>query len=157
MPTRLARNVCTRLAHILARYLARAKEAAGRLSDRAVVDLARSLDRMGGASSGFLVVLVTHMKLFSYRRNDFLNALHLLAFQGFDPASLVLPRGFSYRLGCRLAGNAMTTSVLGAIIMAALVFIFPGRNEEGPLLKPAAPRDMVACSHADSSDSDADI
>ena len=104
-----------------------------------MVDVARGMERSLCRQPGQINALVKHVKLFSFHRGGFYNAHHLLAFQGLDPARISLPKNFSYRTACRIAGNMMTTSVIGGLTLCALAFCLPGPDGEGPLLHIAGP------------------
>ena len=113
-----------------------------------VVDAARSLERGKATGRGGLHALVTKAKLFSFRRGAFFTGAHLLAFQGLCPWSLVLPEGFTYANANLLAGNAMTASVVGAVLMSALVYVL---SHVGVSRGPQAPVDFcVSASGQDS-------
>ena len=102
-------------------------------------DVARGHGRSNLRCNGLLPALVVHGKIFSFRLGRFLTGHHLLALQGIPPWRLRLVRPFSYALANKLAGNAMTASVLGAIVMPLLAYARLGSaSGQEPLLQPPA-------------------
>ena len=102
-----------------------------------VCDVARGHGRSNLRAHGLLPALVVRGKIFSFRLGRFLNAAHLLALQGIAPWRLNLLQPFSYMLSNKLAGNAMTESVLGAIVMPLLAYArLSTASGQEPLMQP---------------------
>jgi hypothetical protein len=102
-----------------------------------VCDVARGHGRGNLRAHGLLPALVVRGKIFSFRSGRFLNAARLLALQGIAPWRLKLLPPFSYMLGNKLAGNAMTASVLGAIVMPLLAYArLSAASGQEPLMQP---------------------
>ncbi|CAL1143890.1 unnamed protein product, partial [Cladocopium goreaui] len=97
------------------------------------VDIARSAQQsMGAYLNGRGAAFSTSMKLFHLGKKAFLPAQALLAGQGFDPRDF-LWSGSKYNLLTRLAGNGMTTSVVGACFVGLILYCYPFGDDAEPL------------------------
>jgi len=115
----------------------------------AFVDVARSsINAMGSYPGGLGAAFCCQMKLWHLGRHNFLPAEALLAGQGVDCRDMVYTER-DYRLYNLLAGNAMTSSVLGACVMG-LTLTFLAKDAEG---RPLMPLDASMGSESDSSSS----
>ena len=88
---------------------------------RAIVDVARSLDRGSVSKDGYIHALTTVVKLWGYDGARFYGGEALLAAQGIGPQGFVYPT--SYSQANRIAGNAMNVSIVGGILVAFNSFV----------------------------------
>jgi hypothetical protein len=105
-----------------------------------VANLTPQVNRFAVSGGGHIPALLTHCRLFDYGLGRVYGGWELLSFQGFHPGHLAMqlegPTQLQYPLANRLAGNAMTVSVVAAALTAVVCFVLPGATDLPPLALP---------------------